>query len=143
MKKTDLFWQTYLNLEKELIEVSKYTLIIALLKTVNKKSFMPKYYIDTWILRTDTPSTFFCKSQVMWYDISTLGLVVRPWSTKRRGYTPPLLWVLVMSKKEQKILSIFIDELGDFGEYQATSPYYIVAIGLQNLTKHWVCSHTP
>ena len=24
MKKTDIFWQTYLNLEKEAIEVSKY-----------------------------------------------------------------------------------------------------------------------
>lgn len=78
------------------------------------------------------PQLFYCKSQVMWYDISTLGLVVRPWSTKRRGYTPPLLWVLVMSKKEQKILSIFIDELGDFGEYQAISPYYIVAIVLHD-----------
>ena len=28
MKKTDLFWQTYLNLEKELIEVSKYVYIV-------------------------------------------------------------------------------------------------------------------
>ena len=30
MKKTDLFWQTYLNLEKELIEVSKYVYITLL-----------------------------------------------------------------------------------------------------------------
>ena len=28
MKNTDLFWQTYLNLEKELIEVSKYVYIV-------------------------------------------------------------------------------------------------------------------
>ena len=32
MKKTDLFWQTYLNLEKELIEVSKYVYIISIKK---------------------------------------------------------------------------------------------------------------
>ena len=35
MKKTDLFWQTYLNLEKELIEVSKYVYITDV-KTVYK-----------------------------------------------------------------------------------------------------------
>ena len=34
MKKADLFWQTYLNLEKELIEVSKYVFITDV-KTVN------------------------------------------------------------------------------------------------------------
>ena len=28
MKKTDIFWQTYLNLEKEAIEVSKYIFLL-------------------------------------------------------------------------------------------------------------------
>lgn len=35
MKKSDIFWQTYLNLEKELIEVSKY-IFITDIKKVNK-----------------------------------------------------------------------------------------------------------
>lgn len=35
MKKSDLFWQTYLNLEKELIEISKY-IYITDVKTVNE-----------------------------------------------------------------------------------------------------------
>lgn len=38
MKKTDLFWQTYLNLEKELIEVSKYVYITDV-KTLIAKIF--------------------------------------------------------------------------------------------------------
>lgn len=36
MKKADIFWQTYLNLEKELIEVSKY-IFVTDEKTVNDK----------------------------------------------------------------------------------------------------------
>lgn len=31
MKKSDIFWQTYLNLEKEAIEVSKYTFQIGIM----------------------------------------------------------------------------------------------------------------
>lgn len=36
MKKADIFWQTYLNLEKEVIEVSKY-IFVTDVKTINEK----------------------------------------------------------------------------------------------------------
>lgn len=31
-----------------------------------------------------------------------------------------------------KVLSVFIDESGDFGPYEAHSPYYLVAMVLHN-----------
>ena len=38
MNKADLFWQTYLNLEKEVIEVSKYIYVTDIKTYVNKKA---------------------------------------------------------------------------------------------------------
>lgn len=32
----------------------------------------------------------------------------------------------------KKILSVFIDESGDFGPYEAHTPHYLVAVALQN-----------
>ena len=32
----------------------------------------------------------------------------------------------------EKILSVFIDESGDFGQYNSHSPYYLVAMVLHN-----------
>ena len=36
------------------------------------------------------------------------------------------------SKKHEKILSFFIDETGDFGEYDARCPYYMVTAVLHD-----------
>lgn len=37
-----------------------------------------------------------------------------------------------MSKKESKILSCFVDETGDFGEYDSRCPYYMVSVVLHD-----------
>lgn len=47
-------------------------------------------------------------------------------STEKRGITP--LFFSGESVPEQKILSIFIDESGDFGKYDSHAPYYYVAL---------------
>lgn len=45
----------------------------------------------------------------------------------RRG-KPPLFW----RKDKMKELSVFIDESGDFGEFDPKSPYYIIGMVLHN-----------
>ena len=58
------------------------------------------------------------------------GLVERPWSTERRGISPPFLYSKLLQKDDcmsEKILSIFIDESGDFGPYEIHAPYYLVS----------------
>ena len=37
-----------------------------------------------------------------------------------------------MTQKEPKILSCFVDETGDFGEYDSRCPYYMVAVVLHD-----------
>ena len=63
------------------------------------------------------------------------GLVERPWSTERRGISP-LFSYLKLSQKDndmsEKILSVFIDESGDFGPYDSHAPYYLVSMILHN-----------
>lgn len=36
MKKLDIFWQTYMNLEKEVIEMSKYILLLSFFLSTSK-----------------------------------------------------------------------------------------------------------
>jgi hypothetical protein len=64
--------------------------------------------------------------------ISLIGLVERPWSTERRGISPPFLFYRGVKFMAEKTLSIFIDESGDFGPYEVHAPYYIVAMVLHN-----------
>lgn len=59
-----------------------------------------------------------------------LGLVERPWSIYRQGSSlPPFLKNYTM-----KELSIFVDESGDFGEYNHHSPYYIITMVFHDQT---------
>lgn len=63
------------------------------------------------------------------------GLVERPWSTERRGISPPFSYTNLSQKDENmsdKILSVFIDESGDFGPYEPHAPYYLVSMILHN-----------
>lgn len=53
-------------------------------------------------------------------------LIERSWSTERRGDSSPFLFIRVFMA--DKILSIFIDESGDFGPYEKHNPYYLVAM---------------
>ena len=62
--------------------------------------------------------------------LALLGLVERPWSTKQRGYTP--LFYCMGYCNLEKILSVFIDESGDFGAYNENSPYYMVSMVLHD-----------
>lgn len=69
-------------------------------------------------------------------DVTT-GLVERLWSTKRRGISSPFLLHRRIHKKrerfmKEKILSVFIDESGDFGPYDSHSPFYLVSMVLHN-----------
>lgn len=65
--------------------------------------------------------------------VSQSGLAVRPWSTERRGISPPfLLPERGDSYMKENVLSIFIDESGDFGPYEHHTPYYLVAMVLHN-----------
>ncbi len=57
--------------------------------------------------------------------VKLLGLVVRPRSIYWRGSSSPLLFYGGSHMKE---LSVFIDESGDFGEYDDQSPYYIITM---------------
>ena len=61
------------------------------------------------------------------------GLVnMRPRSNLvRRGSSPP---IFLHGEKMQK-LSIFVDESGDFGEYQPHSPYYIISMVIHEQDK--------
>ncbi len=61
------------------------------------------------------------------------GLVERPWSTERRGIPPPFSYSNLPQKDGcmlEKILSVFIDESGDFGPYETHAPYYLVSMVL-------------
>ena len=65
------------------------------------------------------------------------GLAEKPWSTEWRGISPPLL--LFNKSKEgvlfimaEKILSVFIDESGDFGAYDYHAPFYLITMILHN-----------
>lgn len=57
-----------------------------------------------------------------------LGLVERPWSIYRQGSSLPLF----LGDLRMKELSIFVDESGDFGEYNHHSPYYIITMVFHN-----------
>ena len=63
---------------------------------------------------------FTYNKSVMRYNY---GLVERPGFTKWRVRHPPtfILWGIM------KELSIFIDESGDFGQYDYHAPYYIIS----------------
>ena len=61
MKKSDIFWQTYLNLEKEVIEVSKF-IFVTDVKTVNEKG-----------VEKEQP----CKTQLETYSPHIADLLVR------------------------------------------------------------------
>lgn len=50
------------------------------------------------------------------------GLTERPRSTKWRVRHPPFLY-----GENMKELSVFVDESGDFGEYDYHAPYYPVS----------------
>lgn len=69
--------------------------------------------------------------------ISLTGLVERPWSTETAGnflaifVTKKDLYLKRMIMKE-KLLSVFIDESGDFGPYDSHAPFYIVSMVLHN-----------
>ena len=55
----------------------------------------------------------------------SIGLVVRPRSING-GEVPRFFQIICCELIPLKELSIFIDESGDFGEYEAHSPYYII-----------------
>ena len=61
----------------------------------------------------------------------TAGLAERPRSTDGRGQTPPFLSDCNSAGipiVQENILSVFVDESGDFGPYKTHSPYYIIAL---------------
>ena len=60
------------------------------------------------------------------------GLAERPWFTERRGISPPFILLNITTKGSKKILSVFIDESGDFGPYEPHAPYYLVAMILHD-----------
>lgn len=63
----------------------------------------------------------------------TYGLVERPWSTEWRGISPPLFLHDVGERNmTEKILSIFIDESGDFGPFEHHAPFYLVSMVLHD-----------
>ena len=57
----------------------------------------------------------------------SIGLVVRPRSINS-GEVPRFFHIICCEVIPLKELSIFIDESGDFGEYEAHSPYYIITM---------------
>lgn len=66
------------------------------------------------------------------------GLVGRPWSTEWRGISPLFLLYFIVERGvilSENILSVFIDESGDFGPYEHHSPYYIVSMVLHEQSK--------
>jgi hypothetical protein len=56
--------------------------------------------------------------------VLSLGLIERSGSTQRRGNSPAIFY----ERSPMKILSVFVDESGDYGEYNYHSPYYIVTM---------------
>ena len=60
-----------------------------------------------------------------------MGLTERSWSTGWRGFTSPFLYIKGRLH-EGKVLSVFIDESGDFGQYNPASPNYYVTMVLHN-----------
>lgn len=59
-----------------------------------------------------------------------MGWSKDPGPTNWRGDSPPF-----SLRRNMKELSIFVDESGDFGEYSAHSPYYIVTMVMHDQTK--------
>lgn len=57
----------------------------------------------------------------------SFGLVIRPRSICG-GEVPRLFYKRYRGDKGLEELSIFIDESGDFGEYDYHSPYYIITM---------------
>ncbi len=60
-----------------------------------------------------------------------IGLSERPWSIEPAGKFPAI-FITGYTYMREKILSVFIDESGDFGPYAAHSPYYLVAMVLHD-----------
>ena len=58
------------------------------------------------------------------YD-AAFGLAARPWSNLGRGFSPRRFFVLGVALS---VLSIFVDESGDFGEYEPHSPLYLMTL---------------
>lgn len=61
----------------------------------------------------------------------SIGLVVRPRSIEG-GEVPRHFFTIYAEVDAVKELSIFIDESGDFGEYDYRSPYYIITMVFHN-----------
>lgn len=59
-----------------------------------------------------------------------IGLVIRPGSNLIGGETPRHFFTL--GRTAMRELSIFVDESGDFGEYDVRSPYYIISMILHD-----------
>lgn len=57
------------------------------------------------------------------------GLAERPWSTEPAGEFPAFFY---SGDRMKKVLSVFIDESGDFGAYNHHAPYYIVSMVLHD-----------
>lgn len=54
------------------------------------------------------------------------GLVERSWSTEQRGNFPAFSFVFNVERGAvlpENILSVFVDESGDFGRYEHHAPY--------------------
>lgn len=62
-----------------------------------------------------------------------IGLVIRPGSNLIGGETPRHFFNT--GRSSMKELSIFVDESGDFGEYNVNAPYYIISMILHDQTK--------
>lgn len=84
------------------------------------------------IIRANATPEFFVKIKVeknyKYVIIILLGLVVRPRSITG-GEVPRYFYYREFPLRE---LSIFIDESGDFGDYDYKSPYYIIAMVFHN-----------
>ena len=78
-----------------------------------------------------------CKIQIqrsfaIWAGLTTL---VHLW----RGISPPFFY----ERCRMSVLSVFVDESGDFGDYDANSPYYIVSLVFhdqRNTIDEHICS---
>ena len=63
---------------------------------------------------------------------SYLGLVLMTLVHRRRGISPPFFILQRRVKLANHYLSVFIDESGDFGEFEKHAPYYIVSMVLHD-----------
>lgn len=79
-----------------------------------------------------------CATMDIEYDCNILQLWAGRKTLVHRAAGRFLAFSFLEAFMADKILSIFIDESGDFGPFETHNPYYLVAMVAHNFGRNWI-----